>query len=57
MNNQIYVVKLCIVYVCYFMFCVCVSVFHCFILCNREVSNHLARVDVSAGNSLSTPQY
>jgi len=26
-------------------------------LFNRKVSIHLARVDVSAGNSLSTPQY
>ena len=39
------------------MFCVCVCVFYCSILCNRKVSNHLARVDVSADNSLSTPQY
>jgi len=29
--------------------------FYCSTLCNRKVSNHLARVDVSAGNSLSTP--
>jgi len=28
---------------------------YCSILCNRKVSNHLARIDVSAGNSLSTP--
>jgi len=39
-----------------------VYVFVCFycsrpIFCNRRVSNHLASVDVSAGNSLSTPQY
>jgi len=42
-------VILCFVYVF-----VC---FYCFILCNRKVFNHLARVDVSAGNSLFTPQY
>jgi len=37
---------------------VCVFVcFYCSILCNRKVSNHLARVDVSDGNSLSTPEY
>jgi len=35
-------------------------VFMCFyssISCNRKVSVHLARIDISAGNSLSTPQY
>jgi len=42
-------VILCFVYV--FVF------FYCSILFNRKVSTHLARVDVSAGNSLSTPQY
>jgi len=39
---------------CYVYVFVC---FYCSILCNRKVSNHLARVDVSAGNSLSAPQY
>ena len=37
------------------MFCVCVCVFYCSILFNRKGSIHLASVDVSAGNSLSTP--
>ena len=42
-------VILCFVYVF-----VC---FYCSVLFNRKVSIHLTRVDVSAGNSLSTPQY
>jgi len=38
---------LCLVLVC----------FYCSILFNHTISIPLARVDVSAGNSLSTPQY
>ena len=42
------------IYLCFVYVFVC---FYCSILFTRKVSNHLARVDVSAGNSLSTPQY
>jgi len=35
----------------------CLRVFTVLYCLNRKVSNHLARVDVSAGNSLSAPQY
>ena len=57
MNNQICRIGRCCVFLLFYVLCMCLRVFTVLYCLNRKVSNHLARVDVSAGNSLSTPQY
>jgi len=53
-NNTVQIIKCISVILCFVYVFVC---FYCSVLFNCKVSIHLARVDVSAGNSLSTPQY